>query len=236
MRALPITYTECDTIYGQTVDKGLQSVLFVSAKPGEGVSTIAYAVAQRAAANGKRVLFLDFNTRSSFPRDVLCLPAMTWSLSEEIPKEAFVPIREQGLTFLPAPIERSFGLEARQYQAITNVMKRFTDSFDVVIGDAPCLTRPNGYAVPPAVLVPSFDGIVLVVAAGSTSKDAVQKAVAVLQSASARIVGCVLNDCGSQRLSDEIIRQFDKLGRLGRGLRWLSRPLIRRLEAIEGQF
>lgn len=236
MHMLPITYSECGDIYSRSVDTGLRSVLFLSSNPREGTSTLAYAVAQRAVASGKRVLFVDFNTRSSYPRDVLKIPAGSWALGEEVPQDAFLEISPQGLTILPAPVERSFGIEARQAETVQVSLKMFLKSFDLVIGDSPCLSRPNGHNVAPGALAGAFEGTVLTVASASTSKESVNQSLMTLSSSSAFLVGCVLVDRSYPSLSGEINRQFDKFGFLGRFLRWAMGPAVRRLCAIEGQF
>ena len=236
MHALPITYSECGDVYSRTVDAGLRSILFLASEPGEGSSTLAYAVAQRAVASGKRVLFVDFNTRSSYPRDVLQVPAGSWVLGEPVPAEAFTEVSARGLTILPAPVERSFGIDARRSETVRDSLKLFLGAFDVVIGDSPCLSRPNGHNVAPTALATAFDGTVLTVAAALTSKETVNQSLMMLASAQASLVGCVLVDRVYPTLSAEIDRQFRKLGILGRVLRWALRPLVGRLCAIEGQF
>lgn len=236
MHALPITYSECGDIYSRTVDSGLRALLFLSSDPGEGTSTLAYAIAQRAVASGKKVLFVDFNTRSSFPRDVLQVPAASWALGETVPKAAFTEVSKEGLTLLPAPVERSFGVEARRIETIRKSVDQFLDEYDLIIGDSPCLTRPNGHNVAPAALAGAFDGTVLTVASAQTSKETVKQSLMTLAAAGASLVGCVLVDRSYPALSDEIDRQFKKLGVIGRFFRWAFRPVIGRLCAIEGQF
>lgn len=236
MHALPITYSECGEIYGRTADAGLTSILFVSTDPGEGTSTVAYAIAQRAAASGKRVLYMDFNTRSSYPRDVLRVQAGSWTLGRDIPDEAMTVVTTDGLTLLPAPLERSFGLEDRDAETAAKAIRDLLDEFDLVIGDAPCLTRPNGHAIAPAALSAAFEGTVLTVATATTAKESIEQALNAIRSAGGRLCGCVLVDRVYPALSDELNRQFQKLGRLGGALRWLTRPIVVRIQAIEGQF
>ena len=60
MRPLPITYDETETLYQRILNSGLRSLMVTSAEPEEGTSTLAYALAQRIAASGKKILFIDF--------------------------------------------------------------------------------------------------------------------------------------------------------------------------------
>ena len=227
MHALPITYMECEAIYTRLA--GLRSILFASVAVGEGNSTIAYAIAQRAAAGGNSVLYLDLNTRQSFPRDQLGLPASSWSLDKGIPEEAFVPLGDQQLVMLPAPVERSFGIEGRQRRHLGDLLDRLKNRFDLVIADAPPVTSLSEAGLATENVANLFDGVVLTTASASTPASEVKRASEKLKAGSAHLLGCVLNDRANPDLRSELQRQFDKLGRLGRVAGNIVMPLFDRL-------
>ncbi|MCR9257713.1 MAG: hypothetical protein NXI16_16640 [Alphaproteobacteria bacterium] len=234
MHALPITYNECEAIYSKFA--GLRSVLFVSAAPGEGNSTIAYALAQRAAAGGQRVLFLDLNTHQSFPRDQLGLPARSWSLNEAIPAEAFCPVGDRSLVFLPAPLERSFGIEGRQKEHIRACVEEQLNAFDLIIADGPCVTAFNSSGMTPDTLADVFDAVILTAASASTPASEVRRAAEKLRDAGANLIGAVLNDRSNPDLRSEVNRQFDKFGWLGALARRIVMPLVDRFLVTDMRF
>ncbi len=227
MHALPITFAECEAIYSRI--EGLRTVLFTSAVPGEGSSTIAYAVAQRAAASNRRVLLIDFNTHRSYPRDTLGIPSSSWSLGQDIPPEAVCrPGGTSGKSphILPAPIERAFSVDARQPSHVSQTLTKLQEDYDLLIGDGPSLNRLNGSGIGSIALATVFDGVVLTAAASETASTEIKRAVDRLVETDAALVGCVLNDRANPDLQSELMRQFSKYGRLGRALQRYIAPLI----------
>ncbi len=67
MRPLPITYEETEQLYKKVTSGEIRSILMVSADTDAGTSTVAYSLAQRMAAAGKKVLYIDFDATASFP-------------------------------------------------------------------------------------------------------------------------------------------------------------------------
>lgn len=234
MHALPITYTECEALFKKTA--GSKSILFVSSTPGEGTSTLAYATAQRAAANGLRVLFMDFNTHRSFPRDVLCIEATSWSLSSPIPDGAFFHVPGGSLTILPAPVERAFELSSRQSSDVRSSLEGLSKTYDLIIGDSPSLTRLNGSGVTATSLAEAFENVIVVVSSAVTQRNTIQQALQKLEECGASVLGCVLNDRVNPDFRSEVNRQFNKMPMVGSWLRRLFMPLLDRLLLTDERF
>jgi Mrp family chromosome partitioning ATPase len=78
-----------------------------------------------------------------------------------------------------------------------DLLARLAKSFDYVIVDAPPLLPVTDAAV----LAPAVDGAIVVTRAKKSRRDEVREAVAVLDTAKARVVGLVFN-CGTSPTAD----------------------------------
>ena len=217
--ALPVDYAETATIHEGTIGRGIRSVLLTSSLPGEGVSTIAYALAQHAAINGKRVLLVDFNTHNPFTANVLSLPLHPWDLDEALPEGTIFSIPGRGLDILSVPRQGTFSVARRSVEAVSKTVQTWLETYDIVIADAPCLTKPNSSGLPTAVLATCFDATSLVVASGETTVDAITQAIGRLEEQDRAVQSIILNDRGTPSFRAEIERQFAKWGRVGAVLR-----------------
>ena len=213
MTPLPIGLTELSTISGKCLGEGRRSILFCGSDVAEGSSTISYALAQRIAGSGRRVLYVDFNSQNSFTGNVLCLPARQWNLADPVNSDAYFSIKGRNLTLLTFPVGSSFNLEECEPEIVRLAVARWSQEFSVVIADAPPVARSNRTGLPTETLAAGFDSTVLVALSGKTPSVQVQKSVARLREAGANIVGLILNDREMPDLRSELGRQVDKIQR-----------------------
>ncbi len=219
--SLPVDYAETATIYESTVGKGVRSLVLTSAVPGEGVSTIAYGLAQHVAAVGKRVLLVDLNTHHSFAGESLALPRHGWDMGEDLAEQTVYAVPGRDLHILAAPAQGTFSVSRRSLEAVAATVRSWTAAYDIVIADAPCLTKPNSSGVPTPVLASCFDGVGLVVASGETTRDAISQGASRLVEQGAALHSVILNDRVTPSFRAEVDRQFAKWGGFGRLLRRL---------------
>ena len=98
MKELPIHYAEVEAIYNQTIGAGYRTIAVTSAKAGEGKTTVAQAIVERAQAVGKHVLLVELNTFNPVLSERL-----RKSMSNEVAANEIVAIESKGYSLLPAP-------------------------------------------------------------------------------------------------------------------------------------
>lgn len=184
-------------IFSQSLH-ALRTIVVTSSAPSEGKSTTAGNLAATFAQQGKRVLLVDCDLRKArlhkmfgVPRE----PGFTHLLLGLKPLGEVVRTTSiDGLFFLaagtlpPNPAELVGG---EQMQA---TLQALGQEFDLVILDTPPLLAASDAAL----LGRLVDGVLLVVRAGQTERDAAKQAVRQLAAGRARILGAVLNDPDSK--------------------------------------
>jgi capsular exopolysaccharide synthesis family protein len=175
-------------------DKELQTILFTSASPGEGKSTVAANTAVVFAQEGKRVLLIDADMRKPTVHYTFHM-TNTLGLSnlltrqanlEEVIKTSDVE-NLQVITCGPIPPNPAELIGSR---TMDKVMEEMKSRFDIIIFDAPpVLSVTDGQ-----VLSNKCEGTVLVMSAGQTEKEGIVKAKEALVSSQANLIGAVLNN------------------------------------------
>src|SRR6266487_3187484 len=171
-----------------------RSVIVTSSVPGEGKTTTAANLAASLAWEGRRVLLVDgdlwrgrlhrlFRTRKS--------PGFAESLLQDDPiPQAIRSTDIARLSFMPNGKSAGAPSDVVTRARVPPLLARLREQFDVVVIDTP----PVLAAAETAVLATSVDGVMLVVRAGHTDRDAVQHAARQISAVGARLVGAVLND------------------------------------------
>ena len=227
MIPLPIHYEELETIYAASLGGDQNTVAVTSADHGEGVSIVAYALARRAAAAGRRTLLVDLNTETSTVASRLGLEEMDWSPSDDSANDSIIHLEGVSLSVLSAPKASANILNARDDAKLKAAMMRWRDQFDCIVLDTSPLTRLNQNNILPDMAASVCDGAIFVVLAGRTPETKVSEAVLRLRSAGANIVGAVINDRHNPGLADELCRETRRLDRFAFRLMEACRTFFR---------
>ncbi len=176
-----------------SADEGMRSLVVTSAGPGEGKSLVASNLALAMAQAGQRVLLIDADMRRPRIHEIFegeQEPGLSNLLSgnaktSETIRKATVP----GLWLMHAghiPPNPAELLASRRY---TDFMGSLGAHFDWVVLDTP----PVMVVADSSIVANQASGVVFVVGADNTTRQAARTAVEQLDSANAHIIGSVLN-------------------------------------------
>jgi len=180
-------------IFSQAVQT-LKTIAITSPSPSDGKTTTSSNLSVTFAQQGMRVVLVDCDLRRARLHNVFRAtrePGLTQLVLGQCDmSQAVRKTQVDGLTFMPAgalppnPAELLGGAQMR------SVLAKLQQEFDVVILDSP----PVHVAADASILATMADGVILVLRAGHTERDAAQDALHRLRAVNARIVGAVLND------------------------------------------
>jgi len=172
----------------------LRSVVITGAHEASGSTTTAAYLATALAERGKRVLLIDCNMYSPELHEAFntnAEPGLSELLLEKVDMQAaFRQTGRRNLYLLPAgtlPAQPTVLLTSKRFSPMLSSLAML---FDFVIIDAP----PMLSSTDASLLAGMTDGVVLVVRAGATTREAAQEAVRQLDVARANVIGAVLND------------------------------------------
>jgi polysaccharide biosynthesis transport protein len=180
----------------------LRTLVVTSAAPGEGKTMTAANLAVTLAYDGLRVLLVDCDIRRprihglfQLPRAPGLMELLRASGDPDAPQPRAIretPVaRLSVLTCGALPVNAANLLSGTRMRVL---LRELQDQFDIIVLDTPPVL-----ATADASIVASLtDGVLLVVRAGHTDKNAAQRAYQQLANVGARVVGTVLNDPGGE--------------------------------------
>ncbi|MCP8967845.1 CpsD/CapB family tyrosine-protein kinase [Ectobacillus sp. SYSU M60031] len=176
------------------VGASLRSVVVTSANPAEGKTTTTANLAVVFAQQGQRVLLVDADLRKPALHTVLKeknLQGLTSVLAGQKTLQACIrKTAADNLSFLPSGPVPPNPAEMLGSPKMKDILQELQEKFDLIIFDTP----PALAVTDAQVLANICDGSILVVRSGQTDRESAQKATALLQSTSARLLGGILND------------------------------------------
>lgn len=175
------------------VDRPPRVIVVTSPAPGDGKSTIAANLATTIAASGQRVVLIDADLRRPMVAKIFGLPA-GGGLSDVLAGRA--PLRDvvhawagapdlQILTAGKVPPNPSEVLGSTRMKSL---LEQLAKNWLVIVDAPPLLAVTDA-----AILTNRADGAFVVAGAGSTTFEALGRALAVLERANARAMGVILN-------------------------------------------
>lgn len=181
------------------VDHQPRSIVITSAKQGEGKSTVASNLATVLAESGEKVVLIDADLRRSAVARAFDLDGSV-GLSQVLAGTASLadslqPSHTDGLEILAAGAVPPNPSELLGSQRMEQLIQELAQSHFVILDAPPLLPVTDA-----ALLTRSADGAVLVVAAGRTHKEEVQRARANLIAVDAKLLGAILNQVSTSKV------------------------------------
>ena len=176
-----------------SADEGVRLIVVTSAGPGEGKSMFSSNLAVSLAQAGQRVLHVDADMRR--PRvhaifDIAQEPGLSNLLVGDCkPSEAIRKTPVQNLCVLPAGMIPPNPAELLGSKRCEEFFATLGQNFDWVILDSP----PVLAVADASILANTATGVVFVVGADQTSRQAARAAIEQLEGVQAHVIGAVLN-------------------------------------------
>lgn len=217
MHSLPPAYLELESIYARTLGQGMRSLAICAANSGEGVTSLAEALAQRVRVSGRRVLLVEMNLYQPSLAVHFGIERQAWlpeGGKQELASTALPVIHERdGLAILPASLDRDAHMRLRDPAVLTYSLQGWLEHYDHVLFDTSPLNATNQNNIPAEQICAACEGCLMIVLAGKTSETSVRQGVRRLRAANARLVGAVLNDWLNPSLATELRRETWRLQR-----------------------
>lgn len=187
---------------------GANEIVITSPSPGEGKSLTAANLAVTMGQQGRSVLLLDADMRRPVQHrqfEVSQSPGLSECLlADELLEEAIQPTDLEGLYVLAAGQTAPNPAELLDSARMDRLLAALRARFEAVIIDSP----PVLAVTDSAVLVPKTDGVILVVRAEKTDKDAIALAIQQLRQVDADLLGIVVNDAKAEGSYQSFYREY----------------------------
>jgi len=213
-------YLELDQIYLQTLGRGLRTLAVCAANSGEGVSTVACALAMRHQQSGRATLLVDMNLFRPSLNQRFDLARVNWQTDAPSQHQAMITVLP-GLDVLTASAAPANGF--RQLDAIQSMLKQWLIHYDAVVFDTSPLNAINRNNIPAELICACSEGALMVVKTAVTRQEELQQAVSRLKAYQVNVFGVVMNDVAFPPLHAELQREIQRIARrLPRFTQWLS--------------
>lgn len=171
-----------------------RSILITSAGPWDGKSTVTINLATAMAYNGKKVILVDCDLRKGSIATYLKIgrssPGITDVLcGNKMLSEVIIHNDKLNIEILPVGALPFNPSEVIGSAAMVGILQSLSDMYDYVFIDTP----PVSVVTDAAILSRFVDGVLLVVRAGETTKQAFNLSKKKLEDVNANILGAVLN-------------------------------------------
>ena len=173
-------------------DDEYRVIVVTSSVPGEGKSTTAGNLAIALAQSGNSVLLVDCDMRKPSIHKKFKISNAAGTAELLLRKRLFEEVankHNENLTIITAGKIPPNPSEMLASRAMTAFIKEMKEEFKYIILDTP----PLQAVTDAQVLSTKADGILLVVKAGSTKKDAVLNSVDLIEKVHGKVIGIVLN-------------------------------------------
>ncbi len=176
------------------VERDVKCILITSSGPKEGKSTTATNLAIAMAQSGQRVVLVDADLRRPVIHSIFDLDKdqgltnflMNTNTFEEVILDTF----QENLSIITSGVLPPNPSELLGSAKMEELIQSLREAFDIIVFDSP----PIIAVTDAAILSTKVDGTLLVVSAGQTNKEVIQRSQTLLQNVDTKILGTVLNN------------------------------------------
>ncbi len=175
------------------LDSPLKTILVTSSGPSEGKSTTVANLAITMSQMGTKTILIDSDLRRPVLHSIFNLqraPGLTNYLAGNVPwKEIVQETPIENLSLLTCGVLPPNPSELLGSKKMRMLLEELKEKYDMILFDSP----PVIAVTDAAVLSTLLDGVVLVSSSGSTSREALSRAITLLENVKGRLIGGVLN-------------------------------------------
>lgn len=181
-------------LYFSSRNKEIKTIVVTSPEPSDGKTTTAANLAIVIAQQGKQVLLVDADLRkpsAHYAFNMDNIHGLTSVLMKKIGLNlAISNTHVPNLDILTSGPTEQYPSELLNSKSMETMMKELKDMYEFIIFDTP----PVLAVTDSQILANICDGVVMVVAAGKTSKEGTAKAKYLLDKAKSQFLGVVVNE------------------------------------------
>ncbi|MDN3612908.1 CpsD/CapB family tyrosine-protein kinase [Vibrio gallaecicus] len=198
------THAEIEQLYLATELNEHKSICVTACHSGDGVTSVATALAERYLLAGHSTLYVDLNLFNPAFKDV--------NMLNEPNGEHLIEHTETNRMFVgvPAPRQASTQLAYKDPATLTKVIEQWLGSYDRVIIDTSPILNINKGNIPAQSIASACDTTLLVIAYGETSTHHLEQAKSLLSGSSINIMGAIMNMKNTPSFAQELARQINK--------------------------
>lgn len=207
------THAEIEQLYLASELNEHKSICVTACHSGDGVTSVAAALAERYLLAGHSTLYVDLNLFNPAFKDVNVL--------HEPDGEHLIEHVETNRMFVgvPAPRQASTQLAYKDPTTLSKVISQWLGNYDRVIVDTSPILNINKGNIPAQSVASACDTTLLVVAYGETSTHHLEQAKSLLSGTSINLMGAIMNMKHTPSFSQELTRQINKAWFLPRKVR-----------------
>jgi polysaccharide biosynthesis transport protein len=180
-------------LFSQSI-QSLHTIVITSPSPQDGKTTTAANLAVTFAQQGMRVLLIDCDLRKARLHNIFQIPrepGFSQLLARQNPTEEVVRSTSvENLSLIPAGLLPANPSELLGSAIARKTIESLAKDFDIVIIDTP----PVHVAADALILGSMADGVLMVLRAGRSEREAAKEALQRLSNVGAHVIGAVLND------------------------------------------
>ncbi|WP_299692553.1 chromosome partitioning protein ParA [uncultured Vibrio sp.] len=199
------THAEIEQLYLASELNAHNSICVTACHSGDGVTSIAAALAERFLLAGHSTLYVDLNLLNPAFKDL--------NMREDNQQGQLIEHVESQRLFMgvTAPQLASTKLAYKDPTTLKKVVNLWLEKYDRVVIDTSPLLNINKGNIPTQSVASACDSTLMVIAYGETSTHHLQQAKKLLEAPGINLVGSVMNMKQAPSFAQELVRQLNRM-------------------------